>query len=134
MHGVASHVDVFRASSRVPSFLLWGRGRNALRIPKNVCVVGYAWREVKFKTRFYVGRFQHLLQPLLLTSKCLLLTIIQGATFSYREGVKHRLCRPYWGMYAITYLVALWIIMFKGNIEGFFIYHKPVKITRFQLM
>ena len=47
LHGVASHVDVLRASSRIPSFLLWGRGRNALRIPKNVCVVGYAWREVR---------------------------------------------------------------------------------------
>ena len=46
----------------------------------------------KFKTRFYFGQFQLFLQPLLLTAKCLLLTIIQGAIFSYSEGVKHRLC------------------------------------------
>ena len=51
LHGVASHVDVLRASSRVPSFLSWGRGRNELRIPKNVCVVGYAWREVRTNLR-----------------------------------------------------------------------------------
>ena len=50
-HGVAFQAEVLRASSRVPSFLLWGRGRNALRIPKNVCVVGYAWREVRTSLR-----------------------------------------------------------------------------------
>ena len=49
LHRVASHVDVLRASSRVPSFPSWGR--NALRIPKNVCVVGYAWREVRTSLR-----------------------------------------------------------------------------------
>ena len=59
----------------------------------------------KFNTRFYFGQFQHFLQPLLLTSKSLLLTIIQGATFSYREGIKHRLCGPYWGMYAVPTLL-----------------------------
>ena len=59
------------------------------RLRGRLCMEGGPY---KFKTRFYVGQFQHLLQPLLLTSKCLLLTIIQGATFSYREGVKHRLC------------------------------------------
>ena len=113
-----------------------GEGKERVADPQErlcgrLCMEGGPY---KFKTRFYVGQFQHFLQPLLLTSKCLLLTIIQGATFSYREGVKHRLCGPYWGMYAIAYLVALWIIMFKGNIEGFFIYHKRVKINRFQLM
>ena len=119
------------------SFLSFvGEGKERVADPQErlrgrLCMEGGPY---KFKTRFYVGQFQHFLQPLLLTSKCLLLTIIQGAIFSYREGVKHRLCGPYWGMYAITYLVALWIIMFKGNIEGFFIYHKRVKINRFQLM
>ena len=59
------------------------------RLRGRLCMEGGPY---KFKTRFYVGQFQHFLQPLLLTSKCLLITIIQGAIFSYREGVKHRLC------------------------------------------
>ena len=80
-------------------------------------MVGYAWREVRTNLRrdFASANSSISCDP-------------------YREGVKHRLCGPYWGMYAITYLVTLWIIMFKGNIEGFFIYHKRVKIKRFQLM
>ena len=84
LHRVASHVDVLRASSRIPSFLLWGGGGGGgegkervadpqERLSGRLCMEGGPY---KFKTRFYFRQFEHFLQPLLLTSKCFLLTII----------------------------------------------------------